>query len=221
MSEREKEMKYAIFDMDGTLTQSMEVWEEAPGAVLGRHGLTPRPDLRPRITELTQEDGCRLILEEYGLKMTLPQLVEEYYQVVEELYQKAPLKPGVQEALEAMSKAGVKMAVASSTRASTVNKVLTRLGVRPLFQGVFSCRDGLGKKKGPYVYQEAAQALGAENPGEVWVFEDAYHAVLSAKKGGFPVTGVYDPFCVVDPDTMAAACDRYMKSWKEFRLEDY
>ena len=214
-------MKYAIFDMDGTLTQTMEVWEELPGAVLARYGKTPRPDLRPRITELTQEDGCRLILEEYGLPLTLPQLVEEYYQVVEELYEQGPLKPGVRRALEAMHRAGVKMAVASSTRASTVDKVLTRLGVRSYFEGVFSCRDGLGKKKGPYVYQEAAQALGAEDPGQVWVFEDAYHAVLSAKKGGFPVTGVYDRFCVVDPGTMAAACDRYMDSWEEFRLEDY
>ena len=214
-------MKYAIFDMDGTLTQTMEVWEELPGAVLARYGKTPRPDLRPRITELTQEDGCRLILEEYGLPLTLPQLVEEYYQVVEELYEQGRLKPGVRRALEAMHRAGVKMAVASSTRASTVDKVLTRLGVRPYFEGVFSCRDGLGKKKGPYVYQEAAQALGAEDPGEVWVFEDAYHAVLSAKQGGFPVTGVYDRFCVVDPRTMAAACDRYMDSWEEFRLEDY
>ncbi len=214
-------MKFAIFDMDGTLTESMGVWEDAPGAVLGRHGLTPKPDLRPRIIEMTQEDGCRLILEEYGLKMTLPQLVEEYYQVVEELYEQVPLKPGVKKALEEMHRAGVKMAVASSTRAATVEKVLTRLGIRPWFEGVFSCRDGQGKKAGPFVYQEAAKALGADKPEEVQVFEDAYHAVLSAKKGGFPVTGVYDRFCVVAPETMAAACDRYMNSWEEFRLEDY
>lgn len=215
-------MKYAIFDMDGTITESMGVvWDNAPGELLRRHGFAIRPDIRPRMMELTQEDGCRLLLEEYPIEATVPQLVEEFYQVVADLYQKVEPKPGVEQALRQMRAAGVQLAVASSTREDMVDAVLTRLGLRELFAGVFSCKDGKGKKAGPYVYQEAAEAMGAADPAEVWVFEDAHHAALSAKSGGFPVVGVQDDFCVVSPAEMAAACDDYLNDWSEFDLSKY
>lgn len=211
-------LQYAIFDMDGTLTDSMGVWEEAPYRMLAKHGFSAGPELRARLVELTQEDGLRIMLAEFPLNLTLEQAMEEFYAAAMEGYETITLKPGAEQALRRLAAAGVKMAVASSTRKETVDAVLTRLGVRELFVDTYSCRDGYGKLAGPYVYFDALAGLGQTDPGCCYVFEDAYHCLQTASAAGFPVIGVYDRFCTAAPAEAAALCRLYLNSWDEFDI---
>ena len=88
--------KQWIFDMDGTLTDSMTVvWEGAPDALLRRYGRTPRGDLRATLLNMGMQEGAQYLIREYGLPLTEESYFSVMREVIAELYETVELKPGV------------------------------------------------------------------------------------------------------------------------------
>ena len=124
-----------IFDMDGTLTDSMTaVWENAPLALLRRYGRTPRADLRSTLLSMGMADGAQYLIREYAL----PLRPEDYFgvmrSVIAELYETVELKPGVRELLARLRAEGARMCICSNTWSDQCKTVLTRLGVDDCFE---------------------------------------------------------------------------------------
>ena len=119
-----------IFDMDGTLTDSMGVvWEGAPDALLRRYGRTPKENLRSALLTMGMQEGAQYLIREYDLPLS----EDEYYgvmrEVIAELYETVELKPGVREMLARLRAEGARICLCSNTWADQCRTVLRRLGV--------------------------------------------------------------------------------------------
>lgn len=185
--------RYAIFDMDGTLVDSMGYWEQLAVEFLRLKGISPiPPDVLERIKPMTVLETAALFLREFGLEGTPERLSSEINALMEKHYREdVLLKPGVWEYLEALERRGVQMCVASATAEPLMQDCLRRLGVLDRFQFLLSCETvGAGKTQ-PRVYLTAAGRLGC-TPAEAAVYEDALYAAETAKRAGFYLVGVYD-----------------------------
>lgn len=206
--------KYAIFDMDGTLIDSMIYWKRLATEYLERKGVKEIPsDLQERIKPMTMTESAALFVEEFGVDGTPDGVAAEMNAMMDEHYRMdIPLKDGVREYLKDLAEAGVKMCVASATAEPLMRSCLERLGVANYFEFLLSCEEvGAGKNK-PDVYFEAAKRLGAE-PKNIAVYEDALYAAETAKNATFYVVGVYDASADAHWDEMRALADETIREW--------
>ncbi len=184
--------KYAIFDMDGTLIDSMVVWQELGLEYLRAKGVEEVPDITGELAPLTMAESAAFLAERFGLEEAPALIAEELNRLMELHYENdIPLKNGVRELLAELKEAGVRMCVASATAERLVRLCLGRLGVLSCFDFVLSCESLGVSKREPLIYLKAAELFGAD-PGEIAVFEDAKYAVETARAAGFYVAAVYD-----------------------------
>lgn len=182
--------RYAIFDMDGTLVDSMGFWKNLASEYLRSKGVANIPaDVLERIKPMTMSESAALFRQEFGLQGDIE--AEMNAMMADHYRHDIPLTPGVSEYLRKLSEKGVKMCVASATAEHLMESCLGRLGVLPCFAFLLSCETVGAGKDSPLVYLEAARRLGAA-PAETAVFEDALYAIETAKNAGFHVVGVYD-----------------------------
>lgn len=211
--------KAAIFDMDGTLTDSMHIWDTAGITYLKSKGITPAPDLRERSRALSLDQVIDLYRQEYGIQDSRTQILADFDAIVEAEYQKVPLKSGVLELLQLLSQHQIPMIVATASPLHIVTDTLKRLNILSYFSEVLTCGDiGIGKDH-PDIYLKAAFLMGSE-PAETLVFEDALHAIRTATDAGFYVIGVYDHSEGVNEDKIKPLCNEYVKSFTELLDND-
>ncbi|MGN0993730.1 MAG: HAD family hydrolase [Butyricicoccus sp.] len=206
--------KFAIFDMDGTLIDSMGYWQRLGIEYLTGKGVTgDLTDVLERIKPMTMTESAALFSAEFGLAGTPAELAAEMNGIMETHYRAdILLKPGVAAYLAALRADGVRLCVASATAPDLVAACLERLGVLDHFEFLLSCEEvGAGKDK-PDVYLAAADRLGAQ-PGEAAVYEDALYAARTAKEAGFYTVGVYDPSGEAHWGEMTALADETITDW--------
>lgn len=210
---------FAIFDMDGTLVDSMGYWNRLADEYLARHGIPPLPPkLKEESVALTLEGSAQLFIREFGLTSTPEEIAREINGLMEEHYRTdVPLKPGAAACLERMKAAGFQMCVASSTAPELLDICLRRLGIRDYFQFLLSCEEvGVGKDH-PDVYLEAARRLGG-SPDNTLIFEDILVAARTAKQAGFTLGVIYDVNSADDQEQLKALADRHFTRWDEEAL---
>ncbi len=209
--------KYAIFDMDGTLVDSMAYWDRLAEEYLHSRGVKDvPPEILRRIVPMTMAESADLFRQELGLTGSRESIAADMNGLMDGHYRTdVPLKPGVEGYLRALHRKGVKMCVASSTAEYLMEICLTRLGVRDLFQFVLSCDSVNAGKDRPDVYNEAARRLGAAGPEEAAVYEDAYHAGRTAKAAGYHLVAVYDPSGKAHWEELKALADEVILRWGE------
>ena len=205
--------KYAIFDMDGTLIDSMVFWKNLATEYLTSKGILQIPaDILEQIKPMTMSESAALFRREFGLsgdvEAQMNEMMEDHYR------NNIPLKPGVREYLENLHRQGVRMCVASATAEHLMESCLTRLGVRAYFEFLLSCETVGAGKRSPLVYHEAARRLGAA-PREIAVYEDALYAVQTAKEAGFCVAGVYDDSAAGNWQSITEIADEIISNWEE------
>ena len=205
--------KQWIFDMDGTLTDSMTVvWEGAPAALLARYGRTPKADLHDVLLNMGMEDGAQYLISEYDLPLTMDNYFTVMYDVIARLYETVELKPGVREMLARLRAEGARMCICSNTRSSQCRTVLTRLGIDGYFDFYIEAK-GAQSKSHPEVFWEAMQRLGGTDPAACAVCEDAIYAASTAHKAGFYLVGIQDAASAADAPAMRTVCDQFLPDW--------
>lgn len=214
-----KKITAAVFDVDGTLLDSMPVWNDIGELYLKSIGLTAREGLGVALHTMSLEQGAAYLKEEYRLQKEIPEIVREVLKIVADFYRmEAPLKPGVKETLECLKQKQIKMAVATSGNRELIEAALDRNGVLGYFGKIFTCTETGAGKDEPQIYLEAAQFLGSRQE-ETLVFEDALHAAETAKKAGFVVVGVYDDSNKENIFRMKQVCDCYFDRMDLFITE--
>lgn len=212
-------IKGAVFDMDGTLLDSMPVWEHASERYLQNKGIVVEEKLSEILFSLSMRQGAAYVKEKYGLDEDIDTIVAGVNAIVFAAYEKevAP-KEGICTFLEELREKGIPMVVATSTDRPMVEAALKRTGLAPYFERIFTCTEvGAGKVE-PDIFYAAAAFLGTE-PGDTWVFEDALYAIKTAKAAGFPVVGIYDETSKKEQDGIRALADVYLRDWKELKVE--
>ena len=156
--------KQWIFDMDGTLTDSMVVvWEGAPEALLARFGRTPKADLHETLLTMGMEDGAQYLIREYALPLDRNGYLDVMREVIAQLYEKVELKPGVRDTLARLRAEGARMCICSNTWSSQCRTVLTRLGIDEYFDFYIEARGAMSKSS-PAPFMEALHRLGGTEP---------------------------------------------------------
>ena len=211
-------IKGAIFDVDGVLLDSMPVWEEIGELYLKSQGREGKPGLREILFPMSLEQAADYLIREYDLPKTAVRVVEEVNGMIRTFYaEKAELKPGVRRYLEQFRKAGIPMAVATSSGRENVEAAFRRLSVLDLFQDILTCSEVGQGKNHPKIYLEAAEKIGTR-PEETWVFEDTCHALLTAKRAGFRTVAVYDRASRKDLDTLKSEADIFLTEYGDVEL---
>lgn len=204
----------AIFDFDGTLLDSMFIWDTIGEDYLRTLGKEPHEDLKETFMTLTLEEAAEYYREHYKVTLSVTEIVDSINAMVEGIYRtKVTLKPGVTDYLRLLKESGVKMCVATVTDRYLVEDTLERLGILHYFSEIFTCAEvGYGKDK-PIIYQKALEHLGTAKE-ETFVFEDSLFALETAKIDGFPTVGVYDMH-ESRQEEMKRLADCYVRSFEE------
>ena len=204
----------AIFDFDGTLLDSMFIWDTIGEDYLRTLGKEPHEDLKETFMTLTLEEAAEYYREHYKVTLSVTEIVDSINAMVEGIYRtKVTLKPGVMAYLRLLKERGVKMCVATVTDRYLVEDTLERLGILHYFSEIFTCAEvGYGKDK-PIIYQKALEHLGTAKD-ETFVFEDSLFALETAKTDGFPTVGVYDMH-ESRQEEMKRLADCYVRSFEE------
>ena len=182
----------AIFDVDGTLLDSMFIWDTIGETYLRSIGYEPREKLNEVFKNMSLFQAARYYRTEYGVTLSIDEIMNGVNAMLERYYRfEVSLKPGVAELLAQLQASGVKLCIATATDRYLVEAALERCGVLSCFGAIFTCNEvGHGKDE-PDIFEEALRFLGTEK-AETVVFDDALYAVRTAKEAGFPVAAVYD-----------------------------
>lgn len=211
-------IKGAIFDLDGTLLDSMFIWDTIGEEYLKSLGIEPKENLAQTFKTFTLEQAARYYRKHYNVRLSEGEIVEGINKMVAENYRtKVALKEGAGDFLERLRCAGVKMCIATVTDKNIVEDVLMRLEVRDFFSEIFTCGEvGVGKES-PEIFRLALKHLGTKKT-ETLVFEDSFHALKTAKEDGFKVAAVYDEH-ENRQEEMRELSDYYLKSFSGFCLK--
>ncbi|WP_072524868.1 HAD family hydrolase [Clostridium sp. Marseille-P3244] len=208
----------AIFDVDGVLLNSMPVWENLGELYLRRLGIEAEKDLGTRLYTMSLEESAKYLIGQYRLDKTPEQVIAEVNLEVKDFYKnRVPLKEGARQYLSELKERGVPMVIATTGDRKNAEAALKRLKVFQFFQGIFTCSEiGSGKNE-PDIYYTAALQMDTE-PSQTWVFEDAFHAIRTAKQAGFRTVGVYDKANDRDLARIWNTADIYLPEFKNFEL---
>lgn len=205
-----------IFDVDGVLLNSMPVWENLGEIYLERLGIEAEKGLGETLFAMSLEEGADYLIENYGLKQTPGEIIAGLNREVQDFYgRKVPLKEGVRGYLQEFRDRKIPMAIATSGDRANAEAALKRLKVLSYFRAVFTCSEIGSSKSHPDIYYAAALQLDAD-PSDTWVFEDALHAIRTAKKAGFRTAGVYDRASGRDLAQIRDTADIYLPEFKDF-----
>lgn len=186
------EYQAAIFDYDGTILDSMPMWEQAASNFVRSLGREPAEGLDWEIRKLSLEQSAEKLRSEYGAVGTDEEIVAALIAMVTEEYKYA-LQPkrGITKILDDLRAHGIRMAIATASTREMIMAANKRLGLDKYFEEVFTCGEVGADKREPDIYRKAAEFLQSV-PSKTLVFEDVEHAVKTASAAGFPVVAVRD-----------------------------
>ncbi len=206
--------QFCIFDMDGTLVDSMRYWKGLGRDYLESLGIHPDDSLLWMVEAMTMLEGAAYFMDTYHIPGPPQRIVDEMEAMMEEHYRRdVPLKPGVREYLERLRGRGCRLCVATATAEPLARQCLSRLGVDGFFDFILSCETVGVRKDRPDVFLEAARRLGAA-PGETAVFEDALYAARTAREAGFYTVAVPEPSYAGDWPALSALADECLLDWR-------
>ena len=206
----------AIFDADGTLLDSMGIWNNVGTRYLNSLQIPAEENLDKILFSMSMEQGAEYLKEHYRLSQDPGAIIGEILDMIESYYKKeAPLKEGVASFLEKLQQKGIPAVIATSSSHSHIEAACRRLGIRQYFRQILTCTQVGEGKDSPLVYQAAAEVLGTA-PRQTWIFEDVLHAIVTAKKAGFQTVGVYDRFSDGDTEKMIRQADLYLPDLTDF-----
>ena len=179
-----------IFDMDGTLIDSMAVWDKVIDESVAKFGVIPTKKDYEVMDPMSQIEVLEYLCKKYNLPVTAKQLSDEMDAVVIERYRKlSRARHGALNLMQKLADKNIKMTVATLTSKHQAEKVLEHHGMKKYLTDIITVDEVGSSKENPKIYLTAAEKMGVK-PNECLVCEDAPYAATSAKKGGFLVCGI-------------------------------
>ena len=210
--------KGAIFDVDGTLIDSMPIWEDASARWLREIGVKAKEKLGEVMFRMSLDEGAEYLKEAYRLRESEREIKDGILGVIRGFYEKeVQAKPGAADFLENMSARGTPMYLATSSGREQVKAALERLGLYHYFDGMITCEEAGASKREPRIFQMTAQQMGIP-PKDIFVFEDVIHAVRSANRAGCVSVGLYDAASDADNAAMRAESGIYLHTLENWAL---
>jgi beta-phosphoglucomutase-like phosphatase (HAD superfamily) len=207
-----------IFDLDGTLLDSMDVWGKIDIDFLQKRGITVPSDYMDAISSMSFTECAAYTINRFNLPDSIDNLMREWTDMAAYAYGHTVLmKPYVKEYLSTLREHGAKLAIATSLSAELYEPALRGQGIYDWFHVICNSDEvGCGKSR-PDVFLLAAKKLGVP-PCDCVVFEDILAAVKTAKSAGMKVCGVYDSAAANDWEQIKETADYAITDWRNAPL---
>ena len=185
-------MRNIIFDMDGTLLDSMGMWENLGSIYLTKKGIVPPADLKEVIENKTLEEAAEYFIADLGIEGTVKEVVQEILSLIRDKYYNVlQLKPGVKKYVLSEYEKGSNMCILTTSDRELAIAAMERTGIGLCFKEIFTAETLGLSKRGPEIFLKTCELMGFE-PSNTVVYEDALYAVKAAKAAGCHVVAVYD-----------------------------
>lgn len=182
-------MNYSIFDVDGTILDSMEVWNTLASRYIQSLGMVPEKDLDEIVSEMSLEQSAKYLKNHYKINKSEEAIISEVLNLISDFYKyEVKLMPGFKEFISHFDSMNV---IGTSCDEKLVKAALKRLEVLDYFEMVMTCSKVNKPKDDPDFYLACAQVL-KQRPEDIVVFEDADYCIDVARKIGFKVIKIKD-----------------------------
>lgn len=209
------DFKGAIFDLDGTLIDSMSVWEEIDREFLKNRNISIPSDYIEKINSMSFKDVAKYTIKRFNLKESEEELIREWNEMAIYKYSnKIKLKPNVKEYLEKLKENNIKIGLATSSPKFLYEPVLKNNHIYEYFDALNSLEDVKRDKNYPDIYLLVAENLKL-SPQECVGFEDILVGINTMKKADFKVIGVYDKYADSDIEEIKKISDKFIYNFKE------
>ncbi|MCD7735632.1 MAG: HAD family phosphatase [Lachnospiraceae bacterium] len=210
-----RQAEAVIFDLDGTLMDSMWLWTDIDIEYLERYGQKPEKDLPVAIEGMGFTETAVYFKEHFSLPCTIEEIKREWNRMALQKYaHEVPLKPGAAEFLRYLKARRLPVAIASSNSHELIRAALRNNQVEDCFTCIVTSCDVAKGKPAPDVYLYAAGSLGIA-PEKCFVFEDVPMGVLAAKNAGMRVCAMEDDFSFGRREEVRRLADYYIRSYDE------
>lgn len=216
-----KKKKAAIFDLDGTLMDSMWMWRDIDIEYLGRFQISPPENLQVEIEGMGFTETAVYFKETFALPDSIEKIKADWNQMAYEKYaHQVPLKKGAYRLLEELRRQGIKLGIATSNHIELVRAALRNNGVEEWFDCIRTSCDVAKGKPAPDVYLSVAEALKVA-PGDCIVFEDVPMGVLAGLNAGMTVCAIQDPFSGEREEAVRSLAHYFIHDYDEVLNQTY
>lgn len=212
-----RQVKGVVFDLDGTLLDSMAVWDSVGRDFLINRGIAVPDGLNDKLKVMSFTQSSCYFVENFGLTCSPEEVSAEISAMVAQQYlHTIPPKPFAEDFLNSLQKRRIKMCVATATDLTLAKSALERLGFLQYFLFIITCHDvGYGKDT-PHIYDEAVRQMNLQKQDAI-IIEDALHCVKTAKKAGYRVAGIFDPSAQPDTAQIKELADWYFEDYRHMQ----
>lgn len=206
----------AIFDLDGTILDSMPYWDAVGDDYMKSIGIEVPPEVNAQIQATSMSNVAGFLIDYYKLDKTVEGFKAEVYQLMAKHYREdIPFKAGVDNFIRELSNRNVKMCIATATSKPLADAALTRLGLRQYFEDIFTVDEVCAGKNQPDIYRVALKYIGTKKE-ETFVIEDIWKAMETAHNDGFVTVGIYDKREESNQEKLKANADCYLEKYTDF-----
>lgn len=203
-----------IFDFDGTLFDSMRVWDTVGADYLSSIGIEAEANLSEKLAAMSLLQAAEYLKREYRINASEEEIAAGFNRVAADAYRHSIMpKPGAPAFLEEMAAKGIRMCIATAADEGLVAAALGRCGLERFFCGIAACNAAGGGKNEPLVFRAALKLLKATR-ARTLVFEDSLHAIETAKADGFITVAVADESETRLAEVRACA-DFFLEDWRK------
>ena len=217
-----KKFKAAIFDMDGTLLDSMYIWHHLAENYLIKNNIPIPEDLADKLVIMSINNAVKMLISDFKLDITPEAMLQELHNVLADFYRtQADFKPGAKAFLQKLRDKNIATMVFSATPEHLLHLTLDRLDAKQYFScGLLSCDTVKCGKNKEEAFFKAAEYLGFA-PDEIMIFEDAHYAATTAKKAGFTLGIMADKWERRTQEQREIADVYIEKSFDEFPIDNF
>jgi len=210
-----------IFDLDGTLVDSMWMWRDIDIEYLARFGIDMPENLQEEISGISVTQTAHYFKNTFRLEDSIEQIISDWDDMAVAKYQyEVPLKEGVMAFLDALQARGIVCAIATSNSRTLTDTVLAAHGIEDYFTEVITGEDVHQGKPDPDIYLVCAERLGID-PSACLVFEDIPKGIEAAQAAGMKVCAVEDDYSIGDTYIKRKMADYYIRSYEDILSGSY
>lgn len=205
-----------LFDLDGTLIDSMWMWPAIDIEYLARFGIDVPDDLGRSIDGKSYTETAIYFKERFKISDSIETIKKTWHEMAHDIYcTRVPVKKGVIRFLKHLKDRGIKMAIGTSNSIELASEVVKAVGIEEYFDTIITaCMVSAGKPN-PDIYLKAANELGVA-PEKCLVFEDIPQGIMAGKNAGMTAVAIEDEYSLSLTDTKKELADYYIKDFDEF-----